>query len=334
VFKLKKDKIAAPEDFLGAQLSFKHNCWNISSMKCVQEALKNVEQQRKDKGLPPLKKQSSVFPYKYRPELDMSDELCPKEANYYQELLGILRWAIELGRIDICYEVSSLASHLALPRRGHLNAAYHIFGYLKHRYKVYLGMHAETPQVSNTLFEEVDWQEFYPDAKEELPPNMPEPRGKPVVVQCFVDANHASNRLTRRSQTGIILFCNQAPVIWYSKRQNTVESSTFGSEFVAARIAVDMIEALRYKLRMFGIPVDGPANVYCDNQSVVTNASVPTSKLSKKHNSIAYHRCREAAAAQMVRFAKVDTTENISDMLTKSLAAPVRDHLMERFMYF
>jgi hypothetical protein len=50
-------------------------------------------------------------------------------------------------------------------------------------------------------------------------------------------------------------------VIWYSKRQNTVETSTFGSEFVAMRIAVELVESLRYKLRMFGLPIEGPTNV-------------------------------------------------------------------------
>ncbi len=66
------------------------------------------------------------------------------------------------------------------------------------------------------------------------------------------------------------------------------------------RICVDMIEALRYKLRMFGIPVDGPANVFCDNNSVVINVTIPTSPLKKKHNAIAYHRVREAIAADII----------------------------------
>jgi hypothetical protein len=68
-------------------------------------------------------------------------------------------------------------------------------------------------------------------------------------MSCFVDADHAGCRVTRRSHTGIIIFVNRAPILWYSKRQNTVESSTFGSEFVAMRIAIEMIECLRYKLR-------------------------------------------------------------------------------------
>ena len=88
-----------------------------------------------------------------------------------------------------------------------------------------------------------------------------------------------------------------ALIIWYSKRQNNVEISTFGSEFIALRIATELTEYLQYKLRMFGVPIAGPARVFCDNKSVVKSSSVPESRIKKKHCSIAYHRVREAIAA-------------------------------------
>ena len=94
---------------------------------------------------------------------------------------------------------------------------------------------------------------------------MPEPRGKPVQINMFCDASHASCLASRRSTTGIVIFLNGAPVTWYSKRQNTVESSAFGSEFVALKIATEMNEGLRYKLRMMGVPIEGPINYFCDN---------------------------------------------------------------------
>jgi hypothetical protein len=94
-----------------------------------------------------------------------------------------------------------------------------------------------------------------------------------VTISSFVDANHAGNVITRRSHTGIFLFVQNAPIIWFSKRQNTVEAATFGSKFVALRICKELIVALRYKLRMFGIPIDGPGNIFCDNHGVVQNAS-------------------------------------------------------------
>jgi len=84
---------------------------------------------------------------------------------------------------------------------------------------------------------------------------------------------------------------NQAPIIWYSKRQNTVEASSFGSEYIALRICTEMIEALMYKLRCFDVPVQGSSDILCDNQSVVTNSSVPTSVLNKRHKCYMLPSC-------------------------------------------
>ena len=89
-----------------------------------------------------------------------------------------------------------------------------------------------------------DWSNFYPDAEEAIPPNAPEPRGNPVVVSCFVDADHAGNLVTHQSHTGIIIFCNRAPILWYSKRQNTVETSTFGSELIECLVYPSMIQKI------------------------------------------------------------------------------------------
>ena len=93
------------------------------------------------------------------------------------------------------------------------------------------------PEYDGRRFKRCDWSEYYPDAPREiLPVGMPAPRGKPVVMSCFVDADHAGCRVTRRSHTGIVIYVNRAPILWFSKRQNTVESATFGSEFVSMRI--------------------------------------------------------------------------------------------------
>ena len=143
-----------------------------------------------------------------------------------------------------------------------------------------------------------------------------------MTMSCFVDADHAGCRETRRSHTGIIIFLQRAPITWYSKRQNTVETSSFGSEFVAMKTAVEQVEALRYKLRMMGIPVNGPTNVFCDNESVFRNTTKPESVLKKKHNAIAYHRTREAIAAGIVRIAWEDGRFNIADVLTKLMPGP------------
>ena len=127
--------------------------------------------------------------------------------------------------------------------------------------------------------------------------HMIEALGKYVAIKSDVDANHAGNMEKRKLQYGIIIYVNNVPIICYSKQQNTVEASSFGSEFLSIRIITVMIEALRYKLRCFGITVEGRVEVFWDNMSVVKNSNIPTSYLNKRHNYICHHRVREAKAA-------------------------------------
>jgi hypothetical protein len=81
--------------------------------------------------------------------------------------------------------------------------------------------------------------ELYPDAVEEIPANAPKPKGRPAQITCFVDADHGGDNVTRRSRTGVLIMLNKAPIMWYSKRQNTVETSTYGSELDAMRQVVE-----------------------------------------------------------------------------------------------
>ena len=137
---------------------------------------------------------------------------------------------------------------------------YHIFAYLKKYDRSRLVFDPERPNVDENAFQVCDWVDYYPDAEDTIPPNAPEPLGKSIVMSCFVDADHAGCKETRRSHTGVIIYVNKAPILWYSKRQNTVETSTFGSEIVAMKIAVELIEGFRYKLRMLGVPIEGSCN--------------------------------------------------------------------------
>ena len=96
---------------------------------------------------------------------------------------------------------------------------------------------------------------------------------------------------------------------------------------------VESISALRYKLRMFGVPVDEPTNVFCDNVSVVNNSSKIESTLNKKHNSIAYHAVRWAVAAGIIRVGRIDTNFNLADAMTKRLTAQRRYALFGDWTY-
>ena len=140
-----------------------------------------------------------------------------------------------------------------------------------------------------------------------------------MIISMFTDAAFAGDLVTRRSQTGILIFINRAPITWYSKRQNTVEASTFGSEFIALRVGWEMNDGLRYKLQMLGIPIQGPTNVYCDNEAVVSNSSLAESTLKKKHLSVSYHKTRECGAKGAVRIGYTSTEMNLADTCTKIL---------------
>jgi hypothetical protein len=112
-----------------------------------------------------------------------------------------------------------------------------------HTYKLMI-VHPSLP-VDESRFYSGDWSQHYPDAQEAIPPNAPEPRGQSVSMSCFVDSDHAGCCVTRRSHTGILIYVQNAPIIWYSKRQNIVESSAFSLEFIAMKTAVEQVEALR-----------------------------------------------------------------------------------------
>ena len=176
-------------------------------------------------------------------------------------------------------------------------------------------------------------KELYSDAVDELPPNMPQPLGKPINLNIFVDADHAGNKITRRSHTGIIIFGNMTPLNWLSKRQNTVETSTYSSEMIALRIAIEMTDGLRYKLRMLGVPVEEPARIYCDNESVVKNTTFPESALKKKHCSIAYHKIRESVASKKVIIFHESTNSNLADLLTKVLPFDKRNKIIRSILH-
>jgi hypothetical protein len=231
-----------------------------------------------DKAYKLPRNQATPMVVSYCPEMDVTPVLNAEEANYYQSLVGVLRWIIEIGWIDITTEVSMLAAHMAMPREGHLYAVFRVFAYLKGKHNVRLIFDHSYPPIHHEIIEEDhNWVPFYGKISKAIPPNAPQPRGIPVVLRTFVDSDHAGNLLTRRLQTGYIQMIDMLVILWRSKKQGSIECSTFGSKFVAAKSAMDVNCALRYKLRMMGIPIDGHTYMFCDNMSVVNNTTAKVS---------------------------------------------------------
>ena len=115
--------------------------------------------------------------------------------------------------------MSLLSSFNVNPREGHLEAAYRVFGYLyNHKNRGCVVFDDRLLEVKEEQFKKVNWKNISGDVTEDLPSNMPEPRGNPVTILMFTDAAFAGDLVTRRSQSGILIFINRAPVTWYSKR--------------------------------------------------------------------------------------------------------------------
>lgn len=292
----------------------------MSSSQYVQAAMENVENVLKERKQSLPKKVTSPFRHDYRPEIDVTPELSTSEAAYYQSLIGILRWIVELGQVDITTEASMMASCMALLRQGHLDQLFHMFGYLKSHHNSELIFDPTEHDIPESKFLRDDWSSsVYGQCKETIPVNAPEPLGQGFKIRAFVDSDHAGNSITRRLRTGFIAYLNSAPIYWSSKKQTSVQTSSFGLEFIAMKECCDYLRGLRYKLRMMGISCDFPSYIYGDNKSVLVNSTVATSVLKKKSCSIAYHYVREGVAADEWRIEYISTHENTADLLTKPL---------------
>jgi hypothetical protein len=149
----------------------------------------------------------------------------------------------------------------------------------------------------------------------------------------YVDADHAHDLVSRRSITGILVMLNYTAIRWISKRQKTVETSTYGSELVASRVTTELILEIKYMLRTLGVALDGLVSMLGDIMSVVLNTTVPSSVLKKKHDAIAYHREREAIASRIMRFAYIKSEENVSDVFTKPSSNDKFHNLMKRWLF-
>jgi hypothetical protein len=175
---------------------------------------------------------------------------------------------------------------------------------------------------------------MYGDVKEIIPSDAPVSRGKEVDMRLFVDSDHSGDQLTRRSRTGFVIYLNMAPIVWFSKRQKTVDSSVFRAEFVAMKNGIETCRGLRYKLIMMGVTFIGPTYVYGDSISVVHNTQRPESVFKKKSNYICYHELFEYSAMGESIIGHVPSVDNPADICTKVVpGGQKRNHLIRLLLH-
>ena len=269
-----------------------------------------------------LKKENIPMSPKIHPELDDSEPLGDEEIAHYQHIIGVCQWLVVAGRMDINYAVASLSRFSVAPRRGHLDLAKKIFGYLKKYPRRGYIINPKPPKIA-AEYQRVELkQDFgnqYRYFTEDVDPRFPKPLLPELDINIFCDSDHGHDKVTGRSITGIISFVGSTPVDWQSKRQSSVQTSTFGAEFVALKKAVEEAVSIRYHLRSMGVRVSKSTPIFVDNNGVVLNASNPGSTLNKKCVALAYHFVREHQANDVVDVRKIDSADNYADPFTKSL---------------
>ena len=141
--------------------------------------------------------------------------------------------------------------HLFSPHEEHLNDVYKIFSYLQNNISKNPGRIAFDTYCAPTNDQLFKGSTREPYAAEAHLRNKLEPLGEPVTARVYVDTNHAGNLSNRRSHSRILIYVNNTLIKFYSKSNNTVESSSFGSECMASRLVTVMVESLRYKLSIY-----------------------------------------------------------------------------------
>ena len=158
---------------------------------------------------------------------------------------------------------------------------------------------------------------MYGDVKEYKPQDAPPPLGKPVQLIHYVDANLMHCSLTGRSVTACLHFANATPIDWYTKKQATAETATYGSELMAARTCMEQVMDLRNTFCYLGVEVVEKSYMFGDNESVVKSSTNFHAKLHKRHTMLSFHRVREAIASKYIEFHFISGKDNPADILSK-----------------
>ncbi len=307
-----------PDVYLGATyIGGPSGDWGITAREYIKEAIRQIE---KRLGIT-LREEKTPIKTNDHLEEDGTPLLTTDMHREYQSLMGMLQWAVSLCRVDVCFAVSSLSRFCSCPREGHLDRVLRIWGYLKKYPSRTLKINHNKFQVQGADLgaDLIDFNDQYAYAKEEIDTKFPKPMGAELDVSVFFDSDHAHDKVSGRSISGVIVLVGSTPIIWKSRRQGAVQTSTYGAEFSAMRLATEETITIRYMLRALGINVSKPSSLSGDNAGVISNATVPDASLKKKHVALSFHYVRESVAAGITHPYKIPGKNNIADLLTKPL---------------
>jgi hypothetical protein len=316
-FKL-RDLNDKPNYYLGNDLKqLPNGRYHISTATYTKEMIRKYQADYQT-----VRKETSPMESKYHPEMDESPLLLADGTREYQRIIGTCQWLIVAGRFDLCYAVSSLSRFSSAPRQDHLKHARRIMGYLRKFPRRGYVINPDPPHF-DPIYENVevncDFGNQYHYFQEDIDSRFPPPLINELALNLFVDADHGHDKATGRSITGTLVMVGSTPVLWRSRRQTSVQTSTFGAEFTSLKAGVEEAVTLRYHLRSLGVKVSQSTPIWVDNMAVVLNATKPGSALNKKVIALAYHFVREHQSKSVVSIRKIDTKDNYADPFTKAL---------------
>ena len=210
------------------------------------------------------------------------------------------------------------------PRQGHLERLKRIYAYVTRTRDYVNRCRVTEPDYSYLPEQKFDWTHtVYGYVQERIPYDIPDALHQSDTTTTTMDAILKHGLATGRSLTGCLHFVNHTPIDSYSKRQPTVETATYGSEFVPSKTSTEQIIDLRHTLRNLGVAIKTRFYLFGDSSSVLASSTLPHSTLGKRHNSVAYHRDREAIAAKIHACYWIQTGYKLRHMLSKHWDHPI-----------
>jgi hypothetical protein len=238
---------------------------------------------------------------------ESSDMDQPTNLKLYQEKVGTLLYAAISTRPDIAYAVNRLTQRMQAPTVRDAKACDRVFRYL-----------AGTKSMG-LLF-----------GRQRGDPSSP--ASSRVSVSAYADADWASDREDRKSVTGWIAMVNGDPVSWASKKQKVVSQSSCEAELYAEAAAINESKWLTGLLKEIGLKQSSAPLIYGDNQSTQALSKNGIKSERTKHVAIKYAFIHDEVSKERVKLKWIPTTEQLADILTKSLPRSLHQHLRDQVM--
>lgn len=213
----------------------------------------------------------------------------------------------------------TLSKFRSCPIIGHTDRIKRVYGYLLKMRNGQLRFRTELPEYSDIPIKRFSWEKkIYGNVEEIIPNDCPKPLGKGVIMTTYVDANLCHDMTTGRAVTGVLHFLNKTLIDYFSKRKPTLDTDTYGSEFLSERTSTEQVMEIRTSLRYLGVPLIGPTFMFGDNQTVVNGCIDITSHIYKRHILLSYHRVRESITSNIIVFNHIPGSSNPVDIKSKS----------------